>query len=53
MPSSLQVWIRIKPLELLEPLAALVPAPRTHLVRYSGILGDPSTLDLSPTAKGL
>ena len=27
------------PLELLERLAALVPAPRAHLTRYSGILG--------------
>ena len=28
-----------QPLELLEKLAAIVPAPKTHLVRYSGILG--------------
>ena len=27
------------PLELIEKLAALVPTPRAHLVRYSGILG--------------
>jgi hypothetical protein len=27
-----------EPLELLEKLAALVPAPKAHLVRYSGIL---------------
>ena len=27
------------PLEFLEKLSAIVPAPKTHLVRYSGILG--------------
>ena len=30
--------IVFQPLELLEKLAAIVPAPKTHLVRYSGIL---------------
>ena len=30
--------IVMDPLELLERLSALVPAPRAHLVRYSGIL---------------
>ena len=28
--------IRLSPLELLEKLAALVPLPRVHLVRYGG-----------------
>ena len=27
------------PLELLEKLVAIIPAPKAHLVRYSGILG--------------
>ena len=27
-----------EPLELLEKLAALVPAPKAHVVRYSGVL---------------
>lgn len=31
-------YVVFHPLELLEKLAALVPAPRTHLVRYSGVL---------------
>ena len=31
--------IVLTPLELLEKLSAIVPAPKTHLVRYSGILG--------------
>lgn len=31
--------IVLEPLELLEKLAALVPPPRFHLVRYHGILG--------------
>ena len=30
--------IVMDPLELLEKLSALVPAPRVHLVRYSGVL---------------
>ena len=30
------------PLELLEKLSALVPAPRAHLVRYSGVLAPAS-----------
>src|SRR5262252_4922307 len=28
----------LEPLELLEKLSALVPAPKAHLIRYSGIL---------------
>ena len=31
--------ILFDPVELLERLAALVPAPRTHLVKYHGVLG--------------
>jgi hypothetical protein len=30
--------IKLSPLELLEKLAALVPLPRAHLVRYGGCL---------------
>lgn len=29
--------IKLSPLELLEKLAALVPLPRLHLVRYGGV----------------
>jgi len=29
----------LEPLELMEKLAALVPPPRSHLVRYHGVLG--------------
>src|SRR5215813_14746752 len=36
--------IRLAPLELLEKLAALVPLPRVHLVRYAGCLAPHSTL---------
>ena len=36
--------IRISPLELLEKLAALVPLPRLHLVRYGGCLAPHSRL---------
>ena len=36
--------IRLAPLELLEKLAALVPLPRVHLVRYGGCLAPHSTL---------
>ena len=36
--------IRLSPLELLEKLAALVPLPRVHLVRYGGCLAPHSTL---------
>src|SRR5947208_9516264 len=36
--------IRLTPLELLEKLAALVPLPRVHLVRYAGCLAPHSTL---------
>lgn len=31
-------YVVFQPLELLEKLSALVPAPRAHLVRYSGVL---------------
>ena len=36
--------IRLSPLELLEKLAALVPLPHVHLVRYGGCLAPHSTL---------
>jgi hypothetical protein len=36
--------INLSPLELLEKLAALVPLPRAHLVRYSGCLAPHSKL---------
>src|SRR5262249_3441236 len=36
--------IRLSPLELLEKLAALVPLPRVHLVRYGGCLAPHSAL---------
>jgi hypothetical protein len=36
--------IRLSPLELLEKLAALVPLPHVHLVRYSGCLAPHSHL---------
>src|SRR5262249_54727844 len=36
--------IRVAPLELLEKLAALVPLPRVHLVRYGGCLAPHSAL---------
>jgi hypothetical protein len=36
--------IKLSPLELLEKLAALVPVPRSHLVRYAGCLAPHSTL---------
>jgi hypothetical protein len=36
--------IRLAPLELLEKLAALVPLPRVHLVRYGSCLAPHSTL---------
>ena len=36
--------IKLSPLELLEKLAALVPLPRVHLVRYGGCLAPQSTL---------
>jgi hypothetical protein len=36
--------IRLSPLELLEKLAALVPLPRVHLVRYGGCLAPHSQL---------
>jgi hypothetical protein len=36
--------IRLSPVELVEKLAALVPLPRVHLVRYSGCLASHSHL---------
>jgi hypothetical protein len=36
--------IKLSPLELLEKLAALVPLPRAHLVRYAGCLAPHSKL---------
>jgi hypothetical protein len=36
--------MKLSPLELLEKLAASVPLPRAHLVRYGGCLAPPSTL---------
>ena len=36
--------ITLSPLELLEKLAAFVPLPRVHLVRYAGCLAPHSTL---------
>src|SRR2546428_13597153 len=36
--------IRLAPLELLEKLAALVPLPHVHLVRYGGCLAPHSHL---------
>jgi hypothetical protein len=36
--------IKLSPLELLEKLAALVPVPRAHLVRYGGCLAPHSRL---------
>jgi hypothetical protein len=36
--------IRLLPMELLEKLAALVPLPRMHLVRYGGCLAPPRHL---------
>jgi hypothetical protein len=36
--------IKLSPLELLEKLAAIVPLPRVHLVRYAGCLAPHSKL---------
>jgi len=36
--------ITLSPLELVEKLAAIVPLPRVHLVRYAGCLAPHSTL---------
>ena len=36
--------ITLSPLELLEKLAAIVPLPRVHLVRYAGCVVPHSTL---------
>jgi hypothetical protein len=41
--------IKLSPLELLEKLAALVPLPRMHLVRYGGCLAPHSQLRRSIT----
>ena len=45
--------IRLSPLELLEKLAALVPLPRMHLVRYGGCLAPHSHLRsaITPTPR--
>ena len=36
--------VKLSPLELLEKLAAIVPLPRVHLVRYAGCLAPHSQL---------
>jgi len=36
--------IKLSPLELMEKLAAIVPLPRVHLVRYGSCLAPHSTL---------
>src|SRR5215467_3445367 len=45
--------IRLSPMELLEKLAALVPLPRVHLVRYGGCLAPHSSLRgaITPTPR--
>ena len=45
--------ITLSPVELLEKLAALVPLPRVHLVRYGGCLAPPSGLRgaITPTPR--
>jgi hypothetical protein len=45
--------IRLSPVELLERLAALVPLPRVHLVRYGGCLAAHSSLRsaITPTPR--
>jgi hypothetical protein len=45
--------IKLSPLELLEKLAAFVPLPRAHLVRYGGCVAPHSTLRpaIIPTAR--
>lgn len=45
--------IKLSPLELLENLAALVPLPRMHLVRYGGCLAPHSKLRtaITPTPR--
>ncbi len=45
--------IKLSPLEVLEKLAALVPLPRLHLVRYGGCLAPHSTLRaaITPTPR--
>jgi hypothetical protein len=45
--------IKLSPLELLEKLAALVPLPRVHLVRYVGCLAPHSKLrgSITPTPR--
>jgi hypothetical protein len=39
--------MKLSPVELLEKLAAIVPLPRVHLVRYAGCLAPHSTLRTS------
>ena len=41
--------IIVSPLELIEKLAALVPPPRIHLIRYHGVLA-PHAADRGPTS---
>jgi hypothetical protein len=45
--------IKLSPLELLEKLAALVPLPRMHLIRYGGCLAPHSNLRsaITPTPR--
>jgi hypothetical protein len=49
--------ITLSPVELLEKLAALVPLPRVHLVRYGGCLaphsGRPGAITLTPRQQGV
>jgi hypothetical protein len=47
------IGIKLSPLELLEKLAALVPLPRMHLVRYGGCLAPHSQLRrlITPTPR--
>jgi len=45
--------IKLSPLELLEKLAALVPLPRMHLVRYGGCLAPHSCSGLQSKWTGL
>jgi hypothetical protein len=47
------IGIKLAPLELLEKLAALVPLPRMHLVRYGGCLAPHSQLRhlITPTPR--
>ncbi len=38
----------LSPMELLEKLAALVPPPRSHLLRYHGVLAGPASASCRP-----